>query len=323
VKEPEPFDDNPSSFKGWIFSVDNYFTFCGRRFPKEELKCLFILNLLTKGESGRWSILQQDIWRRNSSCPFSSWLELRDELQEHFGKSFEEERARIEVSKIRQGKQESPLSFNRRFRSVVQLLGWSLDTEEMLVLYKQAIHPEWLSAIFSALPLDAPKKVTEWMTASERLFHNKMECQLNLEGYGLNRPALTQGQSPGVQSSSSQRPPSRPLPHPSSSFHPRDSGVRFYPLQRPQDENPRAPVQPNLPCYSCGKKGHWAKDCPEKGKSRARVRMLAEEEVVVMSDAELDSWYQRILEQRASDRDLQDIPGPSDAELVEEGRLDF
>ena len=332
IKEPEPFDDNPSSFKGWIFGVDNYFTFCGKRFKDDAFKCLFILNLLTKGESGRWSILQQDLWRKNQSCPFYSWEELRGILEECFGKSFEEERARIEISKIRQSGQESLLSFNRRFKAVVQLLGWSLDTDVMLVLYKQALHPNWIRAVFAAMPLDTPKKVSEWMTATERLYHNQMEQNLNLEGYGYGRPpVIKQAQPQPMVHHHKPQPHSQPQwqllkrPEPKPEIR-QESRERFNPIPRNPNEArivPKRDLPPNpkLPCFICGEKGHWARSCPKKDQPRSagtRVRLLTEEEILVMEDEDLDQWYELVKEQQAMDRDTQLIPDPdaTDSETV-------
>ena len=73
---------------------------------------------------------------RHQQCPFTSWEQLRDQLIERFGKTFSQEKAQVKIASIKQQDRESPLVFNRRFRTLVETLGWDLDTDEMLIFYK-------------------------------------------------------------------------------------------------------------------------------------------------------------------------------------------
>ena len=182
VREPEQFDGNSDSFQAWLFSVDTFFTF--HPIPSSDAKCLLILNLLTKGEAAKWAGLQQQLWMHHQQCPFTSWEQLRDQLIERFGKTFSQEKAQVEIASIKQQDRESPLVFNRRFRTLVETLGWDLDTDEMLIFYKRALHRSWIQEVFSALPLDPPATVSEWMITTERLYHNQLSRNLNVDGYG-------------------------------------------------------------------------------------------------------------------------------------------
>jgi hypothetical protein len=236
---------------------------------------------------------------------------MREELTERFGKSFEKERARLEIAKIKQSEGESPLVFNRRFKGLILQLGWDQDSEEALVFYQNGLSSHWMRTVLAMLPMDPPKNVTSWFQATEKLYHNQQLIDLSV------------GKGTQQTSTSGNRPPNfirRPISFnrakpPQQQFQPRGVIQFKPPVVKPDLEKPR------MPCFLCKKEGHWAKNCPDKEKPRhpyTRVRMLDEDEALVMDDEEIQEWYEEMLMSRAALRDLQELP-EEERQLEEHG----
>ena len=79
------------------------------------------------------------------------------------------------------------------------------------------------------------------------------------------------------------------------------SGRNWVPAQKKD-----RPAKPTAPCYVCGKEGHWANVCPDKGKSRnpkMKIRALTAEELEYLSPEEVQDWQERYEEQFAAEMD--------------------
>ena len=162
--------------------------------------------------------------------------------------------------------------------------------------------------MFSALPLDPPATVSEWMTATERLYHNQLSRNLNVDGYG------GRGHTPSVPypvRNNQQPKPFVILPRKDPEFN---RSLPQVGQVRPAEGSGPRKASAKFPCYKCGSPDHWANSCPQK-QIKSRIRMLAEEEALLMEDDELDEWLELVKQQKALDRDTQDIaPTPKEGE---------
>ena len=304
--EPKGFSGRREDCHSFLHDIETYFYVTN--VTDDTIKIIYGLRLLEAGLPLQWKRHQELMWSQTGNCPFSSWRQLHDEIWAQFGPIAEEEKAQREIQRIRQGNKNID-EFNREFLMIVHQLpaGWE---SALVSFYKQALSPQWLNRVYTLMVLDPPKTLQEWINTTHMLYLRDMEKQANLDAYGHSsafQSSQKSHQSGFVPTRKGIIPMAPRQQENTHSYQPRrglydpKSGRNWVPAQKKD-----RPAKPTAPCYVCGKEGHWANVCPDKGKSRnpkMKIRALTAEELEYLSPEEVQDWQERYEEQFAAEMD--------------------
>jgi hypothetical protein len=299
--EPKSFSGRREDCRSFLHDVETYFLVTGA--TDESLKIMYTFRLLETGLPMQWKRHQELMWTQKGVCPFSSWMMLRDEIWTQFGPIAEEEKAQRDIQTIRQ-KNKSIDEFNREFLMLAHQLpaGWE---QALVVFYKQAINPNILSRVYTVMVMDPPKTLQEWINTTHMLHTRDLERQANMDAYaGTTWKPTPLPQNKGIIPRRGDD--HRVIPTMREGLPQRKPFVPF--TRRPPISTqfkPR-PTKPNNACHICDKEGHWAADCPDKGKSRIQgkpIRMLTADEMEYLTPEEIQDWQERKEEEFAQEMD--------------------
>ncbi|KAJ1189480.1 hypothetical protein NDU88_006225 [Pleurodeles waltl] len=237
---PERFSGDPLKAQSFLVQVELHFTCRPHTFPDAQSKVAFLLSYLS-GDAATWAI---PLVRKDSPLLYN-WRNFVLEFERVFDRRTVTQSADCELLDLRQGNQD-PVSYLANFNRLVAETSW--PEEKQAVLFYKGLKEELKDILAQIDP--QPTDCQELINLVLRLDHRLTERK------GMRK--RTEKYSWHVHDNRDSRTPKERTPEP----------MEIGTIRRPLTKDEKDLRRKNGQCLYCGWKGHFAKDCPIKPKSK-------------------------------------------------------
>ncbi|KAJ1165667.1 hypothetical protein NDU88_006084 [Pleurodeles waltl] len=237
---PECFSGDPLKAQSFLVQVELHFTCRPHTFPDAQSKVAFLLSYLS-GDAATWAI---PLVRKNSPLLYN-WKNFVREFERVFDRRTVTQSADHELLDLRQGNQDL-VSYLANFNRLVAETSW--PEEKQAALFYKGLKEELKDILAQIDP--QPANCQDLINLVLRLDH-----RLN-ERKGTRKK--TEKHSWHAHDNKDSRTPRERTPEP----------MEIGTIRRPLTKDEKNLRRKNGQCLYCGRKGHFAKDCPIKTKSK-------------------------------------------------------
>ena len=263
AKEPERFNGTKSDFRSFFFSLKLYFQANPSSFAHRNSKILYTFSCFT-GRAAVWSenYTTDHTDAETAEIAFSPWPEFEKELREEFEDTTEKDLAHTRLSACMQGSR-SVDEFFDEFEQYARAAGYLQMDPVLIGMPETAVNPSIIVRIYNES--NPPTTYKAWK-AKAQVFGNLSKKLDIIRVRQQQRVAAATPSASRTPKLSSTYTPASAAPVP---VYKDATGVTFGGGGLPMDLDE---MRRKGLCFTCKKRGHLARDCPDAPRRKVQVR---------------------------------------------------